>query len=83
MANPNGNIQYCFGVLINATLDKLMNGDSDYEEPLYADPIIGKRVLGKLESDSEHYVAEQIWRNQMRYEEDDRYVQMRSLQYGI
>lgn len=83
MANPNGNIQYCFGVLINATLDKLMRGDSDYEEPLYADPIIGKRVLGNLESDSEQYVAEQIWRNQMRYEEGDRCVQMRSLQYGI
>ncbi len=83
MANPNGNIQYCFGRLINATLDNLMRGDSDYEEPIYADPIIGKRVLGNLESDSEQYVAEQIWRNQMQYEEGDRCVQMRSLQYGI
>ena len=83
MANPNGNIQYCFGRLINATLDNLMRADSDYEEPLYAEPIVGKRVLGKLESDSEQYVAEQIWRKQMQYEEGDRYVQMRSLQYGL
>ena len=83
MANPNGNIQYCFGLLINATLENLMRGDSDYEEPLFADPIIGKRVPGKLESDSEQYVAETIWRKQMQYEEGDRCVQMRSLQYGI
>lgn len=83
MANPNGNIQYCFGVLINATFGELLRDGVDYEESLYADPIIGKRVLCNLESDSEQYVAEQIWRKQMRYEESDRYVQMQSLQYGI
>lgn len=83
MANPNGNKQYCFGVLINATFNKLMRGDSDYEEPIFSETIIGKRTLEKLESDSEQYVAEQIWRKQIRYEESDRYVQMQSLQYGI
>jgi hypothetical protein len=83
MANPNGNIRYCFGVIVNATFGELLRGDLDYEESLYADPIIGKRVLCNLESDSEQYVAEQIWRKQMRYEESDRYVQMQSLQYGI
>ena len=83
MANPNGNIRYCFGVIVNATFGELLRGDMDYEESIFADPIIGKRVLGKLESDSEQYIAEQIWRKQMRYEESDRYVQMQSLQYGI
>ena len=83
MANPNGNIRYCFGVIVNATFGELLRGSVDYEEPIFGDPILGKRVPGKLESDSEQYVAEQIWRKQMRYEESDRYVQMQSLQYGI
>ena len=64
-------------------MNYLLGDESDFEKPLFEEPIIGSRSSVRLESDSDNYVAEQIWRKQMQYEESDRYVQMRGLQYGI
>ena len=64
-------------------INYLLGDESDFEKPIFEEPIIGNKFCSSIESDSDHYVAEQIWRKQMRYEESDRYVQMSALQYGI
>ncbi len=64
-------------------MNYLLGDESDFENPLYEEPILGSRCMARVESDSDRYVAEQIWRKQMQYEESDRYVQMSALQYGI
>ena len=56
---------------------------SEYDEPLQAEPILSKQYAGTIETDSDHYIANQIWSKQMRYEESDRYVSMRGLRYGL
>lgn len=52
-----------------------------FDEPLFVDD--DQFVCAKFDSDTDEYVASQIWQKQMQYEESDRYVSMRGLRYGL
>ena len=56
---------------------------SEYDEPIQAEPRLSRQYAGRIETDSDHYIANRIWEKQMQYEENDRYVSMRGLRYGL
>ena len=57
-------------------------GDN-YDEPIWIEPQNRKQYPNKMESDSDEYIARNIWERQMRYEESDRYPTTAGLRYGM